>query len=67
MERQNLFNLNDSPVNFTLENELDFQLNQEDMNFSLNALSPLSGETFYRILEDSDNRITENGDFRVLE
>lgn len=58
--------VNDRPVNFNLGNDLTFELTEQELNFTINALSPGSG-TFFRILEDGDFRITESGDFIILE
>ena len=50
-----------APVSF----DLDFTLNDEPIDFILNA--ELKSEEEFRIFEDDDFRILEDEDFRLLE
>lgn len=59
-----LFKLNDEPIDFNLNDDLtDFKLKDGAIGFNL--LEENQGN--YRLLEDNFIRLTENGDFRILE
>lgn len=46
---------------------IEFTLNDEAINFTLNAETEESLPDNIRLLEDDDFRITEDGDYRILE
>ena len=57
------FAVNDSAVNFTLGNELNFYLKEERIEFTLNASQDLGA----RLLENGFYRLLEDGSIRLLE
>lgn len=46
---------------------IEFTLNDEAINFTLNAVTEDDGPDNARLLEDGDFRLLEDGDFRLLE
>lgn len=46
---------------------IDFTLNDEPINFTLNAETEEGPEQAARLLEDGDFRLLEDGSFRLLE
>ena len=65
MDQLTSFKLNDRPVNFRLSDGIKFILNSDVINFKLNAISLADGS--FRLLENSERRLLESGDFRILE
>lgn len=59
------YSLNDGPINFVLWDDLKFYLNDQAINFKLNAIV-VPGENF-RLLEDDYYRLLEDDTFRILE
>lgn len=46
---------------------IEFTLNDQAINFTLNAVTDESEPDNARLLEDGDFRLLEDGDFRLLE
>lgn len=59
------FILNDRSIEFILTDELEFQLNDNRIEFNINAITEPSGN--FRLLEDSFYRLLESGFKRLLE
>lgn len=59
------FILNDIAIKFVLSDDLEFKLNDQRIEFTINAITEPSGN--FRLLEDSFYRLLESGFKRLLE
>lgn len=50
-----------------MNDKINFMLSDEPIEFILNGTLPESNEVSYRLLEDGERRLDEDGNFRILE
>lgn len=58
-------NIGDMPVNFTLNEDVNFTVNGGVVTFRLTVTNVVQPDL--RLLEDGEYRLLEDGDFRLME